>query len=151
MAIPATARAAVSSEVALRRDAAPVDVADVTVAKAVAAAVREMPDVVDLSPGLHAAAATYGPGDRVPGVVVHHPNPDTTFIEVHVVIRAATVQGGALTEHTEAGTSANTPGPPVLADAADRVRRAVRRALHDLHAAPPKEINVLIDDIQLPA
>ena len=54
------------------------------------------PGVVDISPGVFALAATYGLGQRVTGIVVHHLTPDHTpdqtpdvALEIRVVLSEA--------------------------------------------------------------
>jgi hypothetical protein len=125
---------------------------DISVAKAIATAVRATPGVIDLSPGLLALAATYAANERLVGVVVRHPGPHETAVEVHVTVamEATTrvkAQGNAssLSAHTETSDIA------ILTRVANLVREAVYRAMRDLRLPPPLAVDVLIDDIQGPA
>jgi uncharacterized alkaline shock family protein YloU len=128
---------------------------DLIIAKAIATAVRMTPGVVDLSPGFLALAATYGPNERVVGVVVRHTAPHATAVEVHVTVamEAATAiptteaQGGV----SSVAAKLEPPESAVLTHVADHVREAVYRAMRDLHVATPSAVDVFIDDIQAPA
>lgn len=130
---------------------------DVTIARAVADAVRSLPMVFDLSPGLVALAATYGPRARVTGVVVRHPSPQETTVEVHVILRVALRAESPGDGSEGADSSERAPGPApvardsVLTRAADEIRGAVYRAAQRLGMASPAEVDVLIDDIQTAA
>lgn len=131
---------------------------DFMAARAIAAAVRATHGVVDLSPGLLALVATYGATERVVGVVVRHPVPRDTVVEVHVVVATGTVEAGPETEMregdsdmpTRASASGASAAGAVLTRVADEVRRAVYRAVQELGLAPPSAVDVLIDDIRLP-
>src|SRR5262249_3490347 len=121
---------------------------DMTIAKAIAAAVRTTPGVVGLNSGLLALAATYGANERFVGVVVRHSGPHDTAVEVHVTVAMeatpnAEVQGAAssLSAQTETSTIA------VLSRVANQVRAAVYRAMQDLRLAAPSAVDVFIDDI----
>ena len=127
-------------------------------ARAIAAAVRATHGVVDLSPGLMALAATYGSTERVVGVVVRHPVPHDTIVEVHVIVATGAVEAEPETEMREgvsdtparaSGSNASAEGA-VLTRVADEVRGAVYRAVHELGLAPLSAVDVLIDDIRLP-
>jgi hypothetical protein len=65
-----------------------VQVSEVTLARALVAAVRDVPSVADVSPGRFAEAATYGPGEKVRGVVVGRAG-GALDIEVHLCARYA--------------------------------------------------------------
>jgi hypothetical protein len=128
------------------------EASDIAIARAVAEAVRAMPMVLDLSPGIVALAATYGPHERVTGVVVRRLNAHNITIEVHVVLQGslhdgsqqAEARGGA--SHREA--SARTTRTAVLTRSAEQIRRAVYRAVQGLGMAAPAGVDVLIEDIQ---
>src|SRR5215469_8906501 len=77
---------------------------DIPVARAVAEAVRALPMVLDLSPGKFELAATYGPRERVTGVVVRRTSSHNITIEVHVVLRGFLQDGSQLGE-TRGGAS----------------------------------------------
>jgi hypothetical protein len=150
MTDPVAAQAAVSPNQDYQQGISSDRASDMSIAKAVSQAVRNMPGVVDLSHGQGAVAATYGPGGRVIGVVVQHPSPQEISLEVHVVLHGSLYTetfGNASDTRTQAGTS----GTAVLIDAADRIRSAVSHATQELKIAPPLAVDVLIEDIQFPA
>src|SRR5436305_9012478 len=64
-----------------KRPAGPVS--DLALAGAAARAARTVSGVVDLSPGHGTPAATYGSGQRVTGVVVHHLALEEVVLEIH--------------------------------------------------------------------
>src|SRR5258708_28743612 len=68
-------------------------VSDIAIARAVGEAVRATPMVLDLSPGIVELAVTYGPHERVTGVVVRHPNSHDIAIEGHVVLHGSRRDG----------------------------------------------------------
>ena len=102
--------------------------ANTTIARAVLAAVRAVPGVADVSPGQHAEAATYGPGEVVRGVAVRRVA-GVVDLKIHV-------------------TAAYTPST-VLPELADRVRGAALRAVETLAAGQVGRVDVAIDDIRL--
>lgn len=101
---------------------------DLAIARAVREAVRRVADVADLSPGRFGEAVTYGPGDRVPGVVVRH-DADALHLEVHVVA----VYRDSL----------------FLPALADEVRRAVQEQAKAVGAGPVQRVDVAIDDLRM--
>jgi len=101
-------------------------VSEVNLARAVVVAVRAIPGVVDVSPGLFAEAATYGPAERVTGVVVSRVG-GALDIQVHVCAR-----------YTDS---------LVLPELAARVRIAVRQSVEALGAGPLALIGVAFDDV----
>jgi len=115
-------------------------VSDVTIARAVAAAVRGVPAVVDLSPGRFALAATYGSRQRVTGVMVHHPGPHEVGVEVHVILST-----GSPTAVLERAASAAEDG--LLPAIATQIRATVCRTLQDMSLPTPVGVDVFIDDI----
>jgi hypothetical protein len=127
---------------------------DIAIARAVAEAVRAAPMVLDLSPGTVELAATYGPYERVTGIVVRHPNSRDTTIAVHVVLRGPLhdrsqhdeTPGGASRRKGTAGMARDA----VLARSADQIRRAVYRAARALGIAAPTGVDVYIEDMQAP-
>ena len=129
-------------------------VSDIAIARAVGEAVRATPMVLDLSPGIVELAVTYGPHERVTGVVVRHPNSHDIAIEVHVVLQGSLRDGSQQVEarggasHREA--SARTTRTAVLTRSAEQIRRAVYRAVQGLGMAAPAGVDVLIEDIQAP-
>jgi uncharacterized alkaline shock family protein YloU len=106
----------------------PASADDTTLARAVLGAVRAVPGVADVSPGLFAEAATYGRGERVRGVVVRR------------------VAGGLELEiHLAAAYAPST----FLPDLADRVRHVARQSVDSLGAGPVGRIDVAIDDVRM--
>jgi hypothetical protein len=124
---------------------------DMMIAKAIAEAVRATPGIVGLSPGLQALAATYGVNERLVGIVVRHPSPGETAVEVHVTVAMEAMpsieaQGSASSVAAQMETSDSA----ALTRVANQVREAVYRAMQDLRLAPPSSVDILIDDIQAP-
>ena len=125
---------------------------DIAIARAVAEAVRATPMVLDLSPGIAELAVTYGPHERVMGVVVRRPNSHDITIEVHVVLQGslhdesqqAEARGGASQREAPARTTRNA----VLTRSAERIRRSVYRAVQGQGMAPPAGVDVLIEDVR---
>jgi hypothetical protein len=130
------------------------EASDIAIARAVAEAVRAAPMVLDLSPGIVELAATYGPHERVTGVVVRHPHSRDTTIEVHVVLRGPLhdrsqhdeTPGGASHRKASAGMARDA----VLTRSADQIRRAVYGAAQALGIAAPTGVDIHIEDIQAP-
>ena len=109
-------------------DGGGVQVSEVSLARAVVAAVRGVPGVADVSPGRFAEAATYGPGEKVRGVVVGRAG-GALDIEVHVCALYA--------------------DSLVLPELAARVRSAVRQSVEALGAGPLRRIDVAFDDLRV--
>jgi uncharacterized alkaline shock family protein YloU len=109
-------------------DSGGVPVSEVSLARAVVAAVRAVPSVADVSPGLFAEAATYGPGEKVRGVVVGRAG-GALYIEVHIC--------------------ASYADSLVLPELAARVRDAVRQSVEALDAGPLRPVHVAFDDLCL--
>jgi|SRR5690348_6623017 len=151
MVNPMASHSAVASNEVARDATPPIQIGDTTIARAVAAAVRGMSAVSDLSPGLAAVAATYGPRERIAGVVVHHPHPHDIIIEVHVILcEAVYTEALAHASSDVAGREAlaDITGDGVLVDVADQIRGVVNRTVRELNVAPPAAVDVLIDDIR---
>ena len=127
-------------------------VSDLTIASAAAQAARMAPGVVDLSPGLFALAATYGLGQRVTGVVVHHLTPDHTpdqgshsrirvvLSEAHCKMVAADAASDAIERETEA--------PGILLEIASHIRGVVYESLRDIAPMLLVQVDVFIDDLR---
>jgi hypothetical protein len=127
-------------------------VSDIAIARAVGEAVRATPMVLDLSPGIVELAVTYGPHERVTGVVLRHPNAHDITIEVHVVLQGS-LRDGSQQDEARGGAShreapARTTRTAVLTRSAEQIRRAVYRAVQGLGMAPPAGVDVLIEDLQ---
>ncbi len=124
---------------------------DLNIAKAISKAVRATPGVVDLSPGLFALAATYGANEQFVGIVVRKSSLLETVVEVHVIV-AIEVTPNVEEQGNTSSVSAQmeTSDSAVLIRVANRVRKAVYRAMEDLRLAPPASVDIFIDDIQEP-
>jgi uncharacterized alkaline shock family protein YloU len=109
-------------------DRGSVQVSEVSIAQAIVAAVRSVPGVADVSPGRFAEAATYGPGEKVRGVVVGRVA-GAFDIEVHVCARYA--------------------DSLVLSELAARVRSAVRQSVEGLGVGLLRRIDVAFDDLRV--
>ena len=126
-------------------------VSDFTIASAAAQATRMAPGVMDLSPGLFALAATYGLGQRVTGVVVHHltpdHTPDTIALEIRVVLSEAhcnMVAADAASDSIERETE--TAG--ILLEIASHIRGVVYESLRDIAPMLLVQVDVFIDDLR---
>jgi uncharacterized alkaline shock family protein YloU len=103
-------------------------VSELTLARAIAAAVRTVPGVADLSPGRFAEVATYRAGDKVPGVVVKR-GEDALEVEVHVCARYA--------------------DSLALNELATRVRETTRQSIEASGTTRISRIDVAFDDISV--
>ncbi len=125
----------------------PEQMRDADLASAVAQAVRLVPGVVDLSAGLIATVATYGPGQRVDGIIVHHPNVDEVIIEVHVVLSESHCKLAA--RRATAGPAergSDTHGP--VTEIASQVRSVVRTTVQNMTSLTLVRADVFVDDLQ---
>jgi uncharacterized alkaline shock family protein YloU len=102
-----------------------------TLGRAVVAAVRAVPGVSDMSPGRYGEVATYGAGEKVPGVLI-------------------TMSGGALT--IDVHVCAEYDHSLVFAELAARVRNSIRQTLESSNVAPmsPAQIDISFDDLHVP-
>lgn len=135
---------------------APEGGSDLALASAIAQAVRSAPGVVDLSPGLGAPVATYGPGQRVVGILLRRPSPEQIVVEIHVVLSESHI---AMAVMAARDAAVETPSVDVVA-AADSERRgpvlemadSIRSATTDvvLRMAPlaRAQVDVFIDDLR---
>jgi hypothetical protein len=140
---------------------------DLSLARAVAEAVCQIPAVLELSAGRFAREGTYGPGEFVRGVVLKRPTPDSLEVDVHLVLaeqalRSAFVRGDgvprAATSSTGGPSLSQPPrrprsqsaasGSAYLFDLSEQVRRTVRRVLAEAGEQPAPVINVLFDDVR---
>jgi uncharacterized alkaline shock family protein YloU len=109
-------------------DRCSVQVSEVSIARAIVAAVLGVPGVAEVSPGRFAEAATYGPGEHVRGVVVGRAA-SALDIEVHLCARYAEWLA--------------------LPELAARVRSAVRQSVEELGVGPLRRIDVAFDDLHV--
>ncbi len=101
---------------------------EVNIARAIVAAVRSVPGVVDVSPGRFAEAATYGPGEKVRGVAV-----DRAAGALDIDVHLCALYADSL----------------VLPELAARVRSAVRQSVEGLGAGQLRRIDVAFDDLRV--
>src|SRR5690242_7061991 len=87
-------------------------VADLGLARAVAAAVLAAPGVLALSAGLGGVAATYGPGERVEGVRLLS-GPPGLLLEVYLVLDAGAILPAAAGARAAAFDAAAAVGQPL--------------------------------------
>ena len=109
-------------------DSGGLQVSEVSLARAIVAVIRRVPGVADVSPGRFAAAATYGPGEQVRGVVLGR-TAGALDIEVHLCARYA--------------------DSLALPELAARVRSAVRQSVERLGAGLLRHIDVAFDDLRV--
>jgi hypothetical protein len=102
-------------------------VSDLGLARAIAAAVRTVPGVAELSPGRFAEVATYGAGDRVSGVIPQAGG-------------GCSGRGGA---YLRPHTSCEVPR------IATRVRAATRQSLEAAGVTLISRIDVAFDDVRV--
>jgi hypothetical protein len=116
---------------------------DITIAKLLAQAICATPGVVDLSPGLFAIEGTYGPGERLLGIVVRHPTPDALAIEVRVVLAEKMLREALSNEPFK-----NADRTPLLLRFADQLRTVVAHTICKPDAPALTAVDVAIDDIR---
>ena len=130
-----------------QRHRGPEPVSDLTLASAAAQAVRMVPGVVDLSPGYAAPAATYGPGQRVAGIVVHRPTAERIMLEVHVVLSEAHCElasANSASKLVEHDSEESGPVPEI----ASRVRSVVCATVQSMAPQAHIGVDVFIDDLR---
>lgn len=119
---------------------------DLELAKSVAAAIRGVPGVLDMGPGMFAQAATYGPGERVMGVVLRHPAPAALAIEAHVVLdERMLVQ--TLSSVSPSDGPSGSEHTPIVVRVADRIRAVVFQTVHQFGVPGPITVDVVVDDL----
>ena len=126
---------------------APERLNDMVIANTIAIAVRAVPGVLDMGQGLFAKAATYGPGKNVPGIVLHHPTPDTLSVEAHVVLEEASFIK-AYSEISGSDASSTSGATPMLLRFTDQIRAVVTQTLEHLGLPVSTMVDVTIDDIR---
>lgn len=101
------------------------------VAKAIAATVRHVPGIAELGSGQYVEAATYGPSEKVIGVVVTSDH-DQVTVEIHAI------------------AAGSGPSPRLnLMDLADRVRLEATDVLSRLDIDSVGRIDVVFDDLRV--
>ncbi len=141
---------------------------DVALARALVQAARTVEHVVDVSPGRYGVAATYGPGQRVTGIVLRrttHPgwDPPLMFVvEAHIVVATAAVTVPVAPLLATSKTSRNrkqrqktsvreapgAPLAPVLVRIAEETRRALAATLRQLRPGETWAIDITIDELR---
>ena len=115
---------------------------DMVIANAIAHAIRGVPGVLDMSQGLFAKAATYGPGKRIAGIVLRHDAPGELSVEVHVVLDETTFIK-ALSD-----LSSSASDTPILLRFTGMIRVVVVQTFEHLGLPAPTMVDVTIDDIR---
>jgi hypothetical protein len=118
------------------------------IARTVAQAVRSVPGVVDLSPGLTRMAVTYGAGQHVTGVVVEHPAADEIVLAIHVILSQAHCETAAASDTAERPTERSAERAGAMSQVADRIRDATYAALRAMASPVLVGADVLIDDMR---
>lgn len=126
---------------------APKHLSDTLIAETMVHAIRLVPSVLEMGEGLFAKVATYGPGKRVPGVVIHHPTVDSLSIEVHVVLDDAAFKK-AYSEISTSETPSMADSTPVLLRFTDQIRTVVVQTLEQLGLPVSTLVDVTIEDIR---
>jgi len=142
---------------------------DVALALALVRAARTVEQVVDVSVCRYGVAATYGPGQRVTGIVLRRAvqsgwdSPLSFVVEAHIVVATAAVTA-PIAPHlaapkpsrdkrqrpqaTSAYNVSDTPRAPVLLRIADDTRRALAAILRRLRPGETWEIDIIIDELR---
>lgn len=116
---------------------------DLALARAIAQAVCDIPGVAEMSPGLSAMQATYGPGGHINGVVLHH-LPGELIVDVHVV---AYSELPVAFRHAEARETMAEQTPSLLA-LGQQIRERAARTIAQLGLSTLLTVNVALDDIR---
>jgi hypothetical protein len=139
---------------------------DVALALALAQTARTVEHVVDLGAGRYGVAATYGPGQRITGIVLRRAAQSegsegsaavAPVVEAHIVVATAAITN-AMTPAAQrkkqrlspdhARDAAGTQGAPVLLRIAGDVRSALATTLRRLRPNEPWDIDIIIDDLR---
>jgi hypothetical protein len=152
------------------QQATPTSLDDLSLARAVAEAVCQIPAVLELSAGRFAREGTYGPGEFVRGVVLQRPTPDSLEVDVRVVLAEQALRGGPAARrdghHSNSGDFPRSGGSAStqpqqrpracsassnqlsLLDLSEQIRLAIQRALVQTGQQPARTINVFFDDVR---
>ena len=106
------------------------------------------PGVVDISPGLFALVATYGSGQRVVGIAIHHLTPDQIAIEAHVILSEGHCHEMWASVIASESEEESVEGQSILMDIASRIRRAVYEGLREMTSQTLVGVDVFIDDLR---
>jgi hypothetical protein len=137
---------------------------DVGLALALAQAARTVEHVVDLGAGRYGVAFTYGPGQRVKGIVLRRSTPSATtaapsfVVESHIVVATAAILGAttsAMRQNTVSHSSRRRAHPtsgtsvsPVLLRIADKTRGVLVETLRQLRPNERWDIDIIIEDLR---
>ena len=128
-------------------ETAPEHLTDTLIAEAIVHAVRAVPGVLDMGGGLFVQAVTFGPGKRVPGVVISHPTTDSLTVEVHVILADAAFSK-AYAEISTSEAPSSEGSTPILLRFTDQIRTVVIQTLEQLGFPASTLVDVTIDDIR---
>jgi hypothetical protein len=129
---------------------------DVAVVVSLAQAIRSLPYVADLSAGRYGVAVTYGPGQRISGIVLRRPIPTEddahlpSVVETHIVLTAEVVrafpeQRLSSAQSQQAGTTVQRP---VLLDLAEEIRQTLEREIRSLRPSESWVIDIALEDLR---
>jgi hypothetical protein len=139
---------------------------DVALALALAQTARTVEQVVDLGAGRYGVAATYGPGQRIRGIVLRRAaqsegsaqgSAAASVVEAYLVVATAAITSAMAPaarqrkrrpspEHA-VGVS-GTPETPVLLRIAGETRRALAATLRRRRPNEQWDIDIIIDDLR---
>jgi hypothetical protein len=139
---------------------------DVALALALAQAARAVEHVVDLGAGRYGVATTYGPGQRVRGIVLRRAAQSegsegsaaaAPVVEAHIVVATAVVTNAMIPaarqrkrrpSPDQAFGASGTTETPVLLQIAGEARRALATTLQRLRPNERWDIDIIIDDLR---
>src|SRR5690349_7881251 len=136
---------------------------DVALALALAQAARAVEHVVDLGAGRYGVAATYGPGQRIRGIVLRRTARSegrvaaAPVVEAYLVVATAAITSAMISAAQKnkrrlspdhALGASNAPGEPVLLRIAGETRRALAASLRQLRPNEQWDIDIIIDDLR---
>jgi hypothetical protein len=139
---------------------------DVAFALALAAAARRVEYVVDLGAGRYGVAATYGPGQRIRGIVLRRVAQSegsegsaaaASVVEAYIVVATAAITSAMTSAARQrkqrqspdhAFGASDTPEAPVLLRIAGEARRSLAATLRRLRPNEHWDIDIIIDDLR---
>ncbi|HEY7094974.1 MAG TPA: hypothetical protein VH393_17455 [Ktedonobacterales bacterium] len=142
------------------------DNGDVALALALAQAARTVEHVVDLGAGRYGVAATYGPGQRVRGIVLRRAAQSeksvgsaaaAPVVEAYLVVATAAITSAMAPAARQRKRrpppdhmlgASDTPETPVLLRIAEETRRALAATLRRLRPNERWDIDITIDDLR---
>jgi hypothetical protein len=137
---------------------------DVTLALALAQAARSVEYVVDLGAGRYGVAVTYGPGQRITGIVLRRAAQPVrsaavaSVVEAHLVVATTAITNVMAPapqrnerqrlSRDQAPNVSTPPRAPILLQIADNARSALGETLRQLRPKEKWDINITIDDLR---